>query len=98
MKSSSISTLLGILTVSASDKGTGKSTSVTIDNQDGRLSMADIERMIAESERFSEEDLVLKKKAGAQNELETWERVILTPVLPLFLLMSFFEMLSDLHS
>lgn len=54
--------------------------------------------MIAESERFSEEDLVLKKKAGAQNELETWERVILTPVLPLFLLMSFFEMLSDLHS
>lgn len=35
----------GILTVSASDKGTGKSTSVTIDNQDGRLSMADIERV-----------------------------------------------------
>lgn len=42
--------------VSASDKGTGRSESVTITNDKGRLTPEDIERMVKEAEQFAEED------------------------------------------
>ena len=42
----------GILNVSATDKSTGKSDKITITNESGRLSKADIERMLAEAEQF----------------------------------------------
>jgi hypothetical protein len=38
------------LKVAASDKGTGKSESITITNEKGRLSQEDIDRMIKEAE------------------------------------------------
>ena len=38
----------GIMNVNAQDKGTGKSSNVTITNEKGRLSKNDIERMMAE--------------------------------------------------
>merc|ERR1711935_1320396 len=44
-----------IMTVSASDKGTGKKEQITITNDKGRLSKEEIERMIADSEKFAEE-------------------------------------------
>lgn len=56
--------------VSATDKGTGKSSSVTIENERGRLSTEDIERMVAESEQFAEEDELIKKKIESRNALE----------------------------
>lgn len=42
--------------VSAADKGTGRSESVTITNDKGRLTPEDIERMVKEAEQFAEED------------------------------------------
>jgi endoplasmic reticulum chaperone BiP len=52
----------GILRVSAEDKGTGKSESITITNDKGRLSEEEIERMVQEAEMFAEEDKLLKEK------------------------------------
>lgn len=62
----------GILKVSAADKGTGKVESITIKNDKGRLSQADIDRMIEEAEKFAEEDKAQKEKIDARNSLETY--------------------------
>ena len=51
----------GILKVSAHDKGSGKSESITITNDKGRLSEEDIERMVKEAEQFAEEDKIFKE-------------------------------------
>jgi len=40
----------GIMKISATDRGTGKSNGVTITNDKGRLSQEDIDRMVAEAE------------------------------------------------
>jgi L1 cell adhesion molecule like protein len=42
----------GILNVSAIEKGTGKSSKITITNDKGRLSKTDIERMVQEAEKY----------------------------------------------
>ena len=52
----------GLLKVSAQDKGTGKSESITITNDKGRLTQEDIDRMIKEAEQFADEDKQLKEK------------------------------------
>jgi heat shock protein 5 len=62
----------GILRVSASDKGTGKSESIEIKNDKGRLSEEDIERMIKEAESMADEDNKLKEKIEAKNGLENY--------------------------
>ncbi|ORY74330.1 heat shock protein 70 family [Leucosporidium creatinivorum] len=62
----------GIMKVSAADKGTGKSSSVTIENERGRLSQEEIDRMVADSEKFAEEDELIKKKIEARNGLENF--------------------------
>ncbi|KAJ3213625.1 ATPase with role in protein import into the ER [Clydaea vesicula] len=62
----------GILRVSASDKGTGVSESITINNDKGRLSEEDIERMIREAEQFEDEDRILKERIEAKNALENY--------------------------
>jgi len=59
-----------IMKVSAADKGTGKSSSVTIENDKGRLSQEEIDRMVADAEKFAEEDDLIKKKVEARNALE----------------------------
>merc|ERR1712105_566722 len=41
----------GILNVSAQDKSTGKSNQITITNEKGRLSQAEIDRMVQEAEK-----------------------------------------------
>merc|ERR1712134_125305 len=46
----------GILNVSAADKSTGKSQSITITNEKGRLSQAEIDRMVQEAEQYADED------------------------------------------
>ncbi|KAL2914770.1 ATPase with role in protein import into the ER [Polyrhizophydium stewartii] len=60
----------GILRVSAQDKGTGKSESITITNDKGRLSQEDIDRMIAEAEAMAEEDNRVKEQIEAKNQFE----------------------------
>jgi heat shock protein 5 len=62
----------GILKVSASDKGTGKSESITITNDKGRLSPEDIERMVKEAEDYAEEDRLVKDKIEGRNALENY--------------------------
>jgi len=61
----------GILKVSGLDKGTGKSKSITITNDERRLSPEDIERMVAEAEEFADEDAAIKKKIEAMNGLQS---------------------------
>merc|ERR1711977_304639 len=46
----------GILNVHAADKTTGKSEKITITNDKGRLSQEDIERMVADAEKYKAED------------------------------------------
>jgi len=43
----------GILNVSAQDKSTCKSNQITITNEKGRLSQAEIDRMVQEAERHA---------------------------------------------
>ncbi|GAA5855948.1 hypothetical protein JCM8547_000426 [Rhodosporidiobolus lusitaniae] len=62
----------GIMKVSAADKGTGKSSHVTIENEKGRLSQEDIERMVQEAEAFAEEDELVKKRIESRNALENF--------------------------
>jgi heat shock protein 5 len=61
-----------IMTVSASDKGTGKKEQITITNDKGRLSKEEIERMISDSEKFAEEDKAIKEKIDSKNTLENY--------------------------
>ncbi|KAJ3113780.1 ATPase with role in protein import into the ER [Phlyctochytrium bullatum] len=70
----------GILRVSAQDKGTGKSESITITNDKGRLSEEEIERMVQEAEQFAEEDKILKEKIEAKNNLENYVYTIKSQV------------------
>lgn len=62
----------GILNVNAADKSTGKSQKITITNDKGRLSKDDIERMVAEAEKYKEEDDKEAKRIQAKNGLESY--------------------------
>merc|ERR1712224_788414 len=52
----------GILNVGAQDKSTGKSNQITITNEKGRLSQAEIDRMVQEAEKYRAEDEAQKEK------------------------------------
>jgi heat shock 70kDa protein 1/2/6/8 len=62
----------GILNVSALEKGTGKTQKITITNDKGRLSKEDIEKMVADAEKYKEEDEKQKKNVEAKNALENY--------------------------
>merc|ERR1712203_53560 len=62
----------GILNVSAQDKSTGKSNQTTITNEKGRLSQAEIDRMVSEAEKFRAEDESNRSKIEAKNGLENY--------------------------
>ena len=62
----------GIMNVTAADKSTGKSSTITITNDKGRLSQEDIERMVKEAERFKEEDERQRRRIDAKNALENY--------------------------
>merc|ERR1712004_961406 len=62
----------GILNVSAADKSTGKQNKITITNDKGRLSKEDIERMVADAEKFKAEDDKQKERIAAKNGLESY--------------------------
>lgn len=59
-----------ILSVSAVEKSSGKSEKITIKNESNRLSKEDIERMVAEAEKYKDEDDKIKEKVDAKNKLE----------------------------
>lgn len=60
----------GILSVTAMDKVTGAQAKADIKADRGRLTDADIERMVADAERYREEDLALARKIHLRNALE----------------------------
>ncbi|KAL0267390.1 UNVERIFIED_CONTAM: hypothetical protein PYX00_009677 [Menopon gallinae] len=62
----------GILNVTAKDNSTGNSKNITIKNDKGRLSQAEIDRMLAEAEKYKEEDERQKEKVAARNQLEAY--------------------------
>lgn len=62
----------GILKVTAGDKGTGKSESITITNDKGRLSQEEIERMVQEAEKYADEDKATKERIESRNGLENY--------------------------
>jgi len=60
-----------ILNVKAEDKGTGKTHKVTISNDSGRLSRAQIDKMVNDAKVFEEEDKRSAEKTKAKNSLES---------------------------
>lgn len=60
----------GIISVSAIDKSTNKSNKIVITGNKGRLSDADIDRMISEAKAFEELDAKKKALVSATNDLE----------------------------
>ena len=60
----------GIMNVSAQDKSTGNVKKITIKNEKGRLSQADIDKMVADAEKYKEADEQVRKKVEAKNALE----------------------------
>jgi len=62
----------GILNVSAKDLGTNKESSVTITNEKGRLSQAEIDKMIKEAEKYKKEDDLEKDRIESRNGLESY--------------------------
>ena len=61
-----------ILTVNAQDKGTGKKEQITITNDQGRLTKEEIDKMIADSEKYADEDKAIKEKIDAKNQFENY--------------------------
>ncbi|KAI6809037.1 Heat shock 70 kDa protein, partial [Hortaea werneckii] len=62
----------GIMNVSALEKGTGKTNKIVITNDKGRLSKEEIERMLAEAEKYKEEDEAEAARIQAKNGLESY--------------------------
>jgi len=62
----------GILNVSATDKSSNKQEKITITNDKGRLSADEIEKMVAEAEKFKEDDDKQKERIAAKNGLESY--------------------------
>ena len=62
----------GILNVSAEEKTTGKKQEITITNDGSRLSQIDIDAMVADAEKYKEEDEKQKQKLEAKNQYENY--------------------------
>ena len=62
----------GIVNVSAKDQSTGKTNAITITNDTGRLSKGEIDRMVADAEKYKKEDEMQREKIAARNSLERY--------------------------
>jgi L1 cell adhesion molecule like protein len=62
----------GILSVSAMEKSTGKKQTVEIKNDSGRLSSDEIDKIVADAEKYKAEDELRLAKITARNELESY--------------------------
>merc|ERR1719479_589926 len=62
----------GILNVSAADKSSGKQEKITITNDKGRLSAEEIEKMLADAEKYKADDDHQKERITAKNSLESY--------------------------
>jgi L1 cell adhesion molecule like protein len=62
----------GILNVNTRDRATSKVNSITISNDKGRLTQADIDRMIEEAEKFKSQDDAQAAKVAAREEVKNY--------------------------
>ena len=62
----------GILHVTAKDNASGRSNNIRITNDKGRLSKEEIDRMLAEAERYREQDQEQREKIEARNQIENY--------------------------
>ncbi|XP_064490262.1 heat shock protein 68-like [Ornithodoros turicata] len=62
----------GIMNVSARDESTGHAQSICITNEKGRLSDAEIDRMLKEAEKYRLEDIAQREKVAAKNSLQSY--------------------------
>ncbi|CAH0626793.1 unnamed protein product [Chrysodeixis includens] len=62
----------GILNVSAKENSTGRSKNIVIKNDKGRLSQAEIDRMLSEAERYKEEDERQRERVASRNQFEAY--------------------------
>lgn len=62
----------GILNVTAMDKATGRKNNIVIKNDAGRLSAADIERMLAEAKKHAADDKIRRDSIAAKEEFEAY--------------------------
>lgn len=60
----------GILTVSATEKSVGKEEKITIENNNGRLSKEDIEKLVEDAEKYKSQDEENAKNVEGRNQLE----------------------------
>ncbi len=60
------------LFVLTNHSNSGKSELITITNEKGRLSQEEIDRMVAEAEKFASEDEAQRKRIEALNSLSTF--------------------------
>jgi L1 cell adhesion molecule like protein len=60
----------GILNVSATEKSTNKTNKIVITNDKGRLSPEEIERMVAEAEKYKNDDDQVRERIEAKNGFE----------------------------
>jgi heat shock 70kDa protein 1/2/6/8 len=58
--------------VNAREESTGKSKNIKIKNEKGRLNKSEIEKMIADAEKYREEDEKSKIRVGSRNSLESY--------------------------
>ena len=61
----------GILEVTAQDQSTQRSCQIRVTNDKGRLSAAEIDRMVHEAEQFKAEDDQQRERVAARNSLES---------------------------
>ena len=62
----------GILDVSATEEGTGKSQKITITNDKGRLRQEQIDSMLKTAEKYKEADEKKRQRVEARNDLENY--------------------------
>jgi len=60
------------LQVTAVDKGTNTTESITIANDKGRLSQSEIDKMIQDAEKFAEDDKLAKKQIDSRNNFDSY--------------------------
>lgn len=63
---------LGILHVTAEDKSTGRNKKIEIKNDKGRLTPAEIQRMVNDADQYREDDERARERVNARNRLETY--------------------------
>ncbi|OAQ97939.1 hypothetical protein LLEC1_05258 [Akanthomyces lecanii] len=62
----------GILKVTATEKTSGRSANITISNSVGKLSTAEIEKMVNDAEAFKSNDEAFSKRFEAKQQLESY--------------------------